>query len=109
MPWNPLLIGYLKQCLWLLIIHDDPWRVRFFPSLSANIAENQQVRKFPPKLPPKMVILGVNFALTFIHRRSSRVQYHKISLFPFQSIEASTGRPNSADDNSFVSFRLRHN
>ena len=31
MPWNPLLIGYLKQCLWLLIIHDDPWRVRFFP------------------------------------------------------------------------------
>ena len=34
------------------------------PSLSANIAENQQVRKFPPKLPPKMVILGVNFALT---------------------------------------------
>ncbi len=36
MPWNPLLIGYLKQCLWLLIIHDDPWRVRFFPSLSAE-------------------------------------------------------------------------
>ena len=27
-----------------------------------------------------MVILGVNFALTFIHRRSSRVQYHKISF-----------------------------
>ena len=27
MPWNPFLIGYLKQCLWLLIIHDDPWRV----------------------------------------------------------------------------------
>ena len=34
------------------------------PSLSANTAENQQVRKLPPKLPPKMVILGVNFALT---------------------------------------------
>ena len=32
------------------------------PSLSANDAENQQVRKLPPKLPPKMVILGVNFA-----------------------------------------------
>ena len=28
------------------------------PSLSAT-AENQQVRKLPPKLPPKMVILGV--------------------------------------------------
>ncbi len=27
-----------------------------------------------------MVILGVNFVLTFIHRRSSRVQYHKISF-----------------------------
>ena len=27
-----------------------------------------------------MVILGVNFALTFIYRRSSRVQYHKISF-----------------------------
>ena len=34
------------------------------PSLSASTAENQQVRKLPPKLPPKMVILGVNFALT---------------------------------------------
>ena len=50
------------------------------PSLSANFAENQQVRKLPPKLPPKMVILGGNFALTFIYRRSSRVQYHKISF-----------------------------
>lgn len=46
MPWNPFLIGYLKQCLWLLIIHDDPWRVRFFPSLSASLAEYQQVTSF---------------------------------------------------------------
>ena len=37
------------------------------PSLSANNAENQRVRKLPPKLPPKMVILGVNFAPHFIH------------------------------------------
>ena len=50
------------------------------PSLSASTAENQQVRKLPPKLPPKMVILGVNFALTFIHRRSSRVQFHRVSF-----------------------------
>ena len=46
MPWNPLLIGYLKQCLWLLIIHDDPWRVRFFPSLSAKEFHEQIVELF---------------------------------------------------------------
>ena len=43
------------------------------PSLSANDAENQRVRKLPPKLPPKMVILGVNFAPTFIHRYFTRL------------------------------------
>ena len=41
MPWNPLLIGYLKYPLWFLIIHDAPWRVQKYPSLSANTAENQ--------------------------------------------------------------------
>ena len=36
MPRNPLLIGYLKCPLWFLIIHDDPWRVQKYPSLSAK-------------------------------------------------------------------------
>ena len=44
MPWNPLLISYLKQCLWLLIIHDDPWRVRFFP-LSPLIIQKGNLRQ----------------------------------------------------------------
>ena len=47
MPWNPLLIGYLKQCLWLLIIHDDPWRVRFFPLSPPFIQKGKPQAGFP--------------------------------------------------------------